>query len=148
MEFLWSSIFRTECFIETAASSRWNRTPRATHLCPRRSVCNNPWPGIFRCSQAYVAPLPFVLPQPLRGGLVGRYHGLALFYLSPPFFVNPLKAIHTLFSLRLSPRYPLFHYPREFRRLACVPTSPEACSIRLTVAEMVLSLAFRMLHGP
>lgn len=30
-----------------------------------------------------------------------------------PFFARPLKAIHTLFPLRLSPRPSLFHYPGE-----------------------------------
>ena len=50
-------------------------------------------------------PFPSFNPRkPRPKPLIGHYLALALFYLSPPFFASPLKAIHTLFSLRLSPR--------------------------------------------
>lgn len=66
---------------------------------------------IFGCLRPYVFLSPFPLPfpsfnprKPRPKPLIGHYLALALFYLSPPFFASPLKAIHTLFSLRLSPR--------------------------------------------
>lgn len=126
MEFLWSSIFRTECFIETAASSTVAEPSFPSlsgHVRVRRFA---PVFASVRVSSFFHLTFLYHLPKttldrPLspRSSL-SRLASYSIYRL--PFFANPLKAIHTLFSLRLSPRPSLFHYPGEVRRMACVPS--------------------------
>lgn len=71
--------------------------------------------SLFLTLCVYVFLLSRELPYHLS--FSSLFFHLTTRYLGSPhrlsFFARPLKAIHTLFSLRLSPRPSLFHYPGE-----------------------------------